>query len=80
MGIKTSQPTDLSRVGVRSGKPSVTTLDSFVTLFFERKLGEGVERRLGLSVWCLMFLVSQAWTSVLPLPEPRAKEEDSLEG
>ena len=51
---------------------------SLASWFLDRKLGEGYKDTLNQSDWCLMFLCSQAWISLLCLPEPRANRKTVL--
>ena len=46
--------------------------------FLDRKLGEGYKDTLDQSDLWLMFLCSQAWISLLCLPEPRASRKTVL--
>ena len=67
-------------MGVRAGTTTSATLSgpSLASWFLERKVDEGYKDTLDQSDWCLMFLCSQAWISLLCLPEPRANKKTVL--
>ena len=71
----------LSDLWVRVGRsPGAYILDPlWLADSLKRKLGKGWRDTLDQPVSCLMFLLYQAWISLLSLPEPRAKEK-CLEG
>ena len=54
-------------MGARAGITTGATLSRpfLASWFLERKLGEGYKDTLDQSDWCLMFLCSQAWISLL---------------
>ena len=51
---------------------------SLASWFLDRKLGEGYKDTLHQFDWCLMLLCSQAWISLLHLPESRASRKTVL--